>query len=88
MEAIYQQINAGASCTMQFQIRGCTLRGVSVNFIFFLQNDKIYCQCLNHANYTSRIEKARFFQEQQQPKGKVRQIVCPNCNENNSKNLW
>ena len=48
MEAIYQQINAGASCTMQFQIRGCTLRGVSVNFIFFLQNDKIYCQCLNH----------------------------------------
>ena len=48
MEAIYQQINAGASCAMQFQIRGCTLRGVSVNFIFFLQNDKIYCQCLNH----------------------------------------
>ena len=35
MEAIYQQINAGASCTMKFQIRGCTLRGVSVNFIFF-----------------------------------------------------
>ena len=34
------------------------------------------------------LKKRDFFQEQQQPKGKARRVVCPNYDENNSKNLW